>query len=526
MPRVIESDVCILGGGITAAMTAEKLTERTTAKVTVVEAGDKIFNLRERYERRKRFLDYNENPYPNDHIRTQTAIGIQSRSMCVGGLAMHWGGATPRFTPEDFRLKTMYGVGDDWPISYEDLEPFYQEAEERIGVAGVQGPSDLDVRSKPYPLPPLPLSYNLIQLKTWGEKSGIPFWPNPVAKLSQPYRGRSKCLRCDTCNICPTGAKYSPDFTFQNLLQDGRIELYDRTLVRKLSLSPDGKKIDEAVAINRDRPDDPIRLRAKIFVLAAGYTWTSHLLLLNGVANRSGLVGRYMTGHRNLNAFAEVPMKLYPGIYTLDSLLSKRYQRPGKLEKYIRHDLRIWEAKTGRDARLKDESGTVLLGDEVLADWRKRTSTGAARLRAYYDVIPGADSALTLDSTLKNEWGDPLPRIQMADSSDSRSLREYTENQIRGVFENLVRAGGGKILSIQPDRYQDHPGGGCRMGTDPSKSVANSFGRAHDHENLWIAGAPTIVSGGCCNGTLTFVALSLRSASEIAKELPARRSAV
>ena len=80
MPRVIETDVCILGGGITAAMTAEKLTERSTAKVVVVEAGDKIFNFRERYQHRKRFLDYNENPYPNDHIRSQTAIGIQSRS--------------------------------------------------------------------------------------------------------------------------------------------------------------------------------------------------------------------------------------------------------------------------------------------------------------------------------------------------------------------------------------------------------------------------------------------------------------
>ena len=524
MPRVIESDVCILGGGITAAMAAEKLTERTTAKVVVVEAGNKIFNFPERYERRQRFLEYRENPYPNDHIRTQTAIGIQSRSMSVGGLAMHWGGTTPRFTPEDFRTKSMYGVGEDWPISYEDIEPYYQEAEERIGVAGVQGPPDLDMRSKPYPLPPLPLSYNLTLLREWASKSGIPFWPNPVAKLSQPYKGRNKCMRCDTCEICPTGAKYSPDFTFQDLLKNKRIELYDRTLVRKLVMSGDGKKVEEAVAVDRDRPDDPVRLRAKTFIVASGYAWSTHLLLLNGVANRSGMVGRYLTGHRNLNAFAEVPMKLYPGIYGEDSLISKRYQRPGKLDKYVRHDLRIWEAATGRDARLKDESGKILLGDEVLADWRKRTVTGAARLRAYYDVIPGENSTLTLDSTLKNEFGDPLPRIQMADSADSKSLREHTENHIRSVFDTIVRAGGGKILSVRVDPTQDHPGGGCRMGTDPMKSVVNSYGQTHDHENLWVLGAPTVVSGGCCNGTLTFVALTLRSAGEIAKTLPARKA--
>ena len=215
-------------------------------------------------------------------------------------------------------------------------------------------------------------------------------------------------------------------------------------------------------------------------------------------------------------------MKLYPGIYGLDSLLSKRFQRPGKLDKYIRHDFRIWEAKTERDARLKDENGKIMLGDEVLADWRKRTARGAARMRAYYDVIPGADSVLTQDSRLRNEWGDPLPRIQMADSSESQSLRDDTENQIRSLFEDVVKAGGGKMLSMRPDRTQDHPGGGCRMGKDPATSVVDSLGRSHDHENLWIAGAPTVVSGGCCNGTLTFSALSLRSASAIEKELTAR----
>jgi quinoprotein glucose dehydrogenase len=112
----------------------------------------------------------------------------------------------------------------------------------------------------------------------------------------------------------------------------------------------------------------------------------------------------------------------------------------------------------------------------------------------------------------------------MADSADSQSLREHTENQIRSVFDTIVRAGGGKILSVRVDPTQDHPGGGCRMGTDPMKSVVNSYGQTHDHENLWVLGAPTVVSGGCCNGTLTFVALTLRSAGEIGKNFPARKA--
>lgn len=530
MARIVETDVCILGGGITAAMAAEKLTEERDVKVIVIEAGERIFDFADRSRLRQRHVDYGENPYPGDHIRTMRGQGIQSRSMCVGGLAMHWGGTTPRMTPEDFRMKSLYGVGDDWPIAYEEVDPYYLEAEQRIGVAGTPGPKELDARSAPYPLPPLPLSYNLALLKEWGEKSGIPFWSNPVAKLSQPYRGRNQCVRCDTCNICPTGAKYSPDFTFQALLKDNRIELHDRTLVRRIVGATGSGRIEKVMAVNRQRPDDEIEYRAKAFVVAAGYAWSAHILLLSadsrypkGVANSSGLVGKYLTGHRGINAQVEVPMKLYPGIYEKDSLLSTRYQRPGKIDKYVRHDLRIWESRSGREARLRDEAGKILLGDEVLTDWRKRTETGAARLRGYYDVPSVPENALVLDAGSKNEFGDPLPRIEYVDNTPIKELRAIAEKQVIGTFEMMVKAGGGKILSTNFERSHDHPGGGCRMGDDGSKSVVDRFGRTHDHDNLWVVGAPNLVTGGCSNGTLTFAALTLRSMAELGKEFKARQ---
>ena len=236
--RVVEADVCIIGAGISSAMVAERVAEDTDARIVVVEAGNSMFNFEERFERRERFLEYGENPWPDDHIQSQFARGIQSRSMCLGGLALHWGGVVPRFTPEDFRQRSQYGVGTDWPIDYDDLEPYYAEAEERLGVAGEQGPGDLDLRAGGYPMPPMPLTYNLELLKDWAEKSGIPFWANPVAKNTVPYKGRNVCQRCDTCNICPTGAKYSPDFTFRRLLDEGRIELLTRTLVRRLVPAP------------------------------------------------------------------------------------------------------------------------------------------------------------------------------------------------------------------------------------------------------------------------------------------------
>lgn len=523
---VIETDVCIVGAGITSAMVAERLAERTDADLFVVEAGNEIFNLSERFDRRDRFLRYGENPWPEDHIRGQTARDIQSRSMAVGGLALHWGGVTPRFTPEDFRLRSMYGVGDDWPIDYDEIEPFYQEAEERLGVAGEQGPPEYDRRSQPYPLPAMPLAYNLVQLEEWAERSGIPFWSNPVAKITAPYGDRNVCQRCDTCNICPTGAKYTPDLTFERLLAERRITLRSRTLVRRLELAEGSDRIAEAVALDRDRPDRPVRIRADVFVVATGYAWSSHLLLLSrsarfpdGLANRTGNVGRWITGHRSVSAYAEVPFRLYPGMFNGHSLLSKRFQRPGPLDRYVRHDLRVWDSAARRGPRLLDDGGHPLLGDALLDDWRARTETGVTRMRSYYDVIPDRNSRIDLESGLENPWGDPLPRIGFVDAPESVELRSHTEESIRAVFDRIVTAGGGRVLTTGVSDDQDHPGGGCRMGDDPASSVVDSFGRTYDHENLFVVGAPTVVSGGCANGTLTFCALSLRSAQEIARGL-------
>jgi quinoprotein glucose dehydrogenase len=184
---------------------------------------------------------------------------------------------------------------------------------------------------------------------------------------------------------------------------------------------------------------------------------------------------------------------------------------------FIRHDLRIWESASGKGPRLKNDAGDVMLGDEILADWRKRTATGVARVRSYYDVLPDRSSELILDPTRKTPWGDPLPKLTFRDAPASVELRARTEEKIRGVFQGLARAGDGQLTRTAVDNFQDHPSGGCRMGADPAASVVDSWGRTHDHENLFVVGAPTSVSGGCANATLTFCALALRSAQEIAQ---------
>ena len=158
-----ECDVCIIGGGISAALLSQKLAEsRPGTSIIVVEAGEPAVRRREAAgTTARRSLDYGENPWPGDFIADQTGAGVISRTMAVGGSALHWGGVTNRFSEEDLRLKSMYGLAVDWPIEWAELERFYCEAERRIGVSGEPGPLPEDRRSEPYPMPAMPLSWNL-----------------------------------------------------------------------------------------------------------------------------------------------------------------------------------------------------------------------------------------------------------------------------------------------------------------------------------------------------------------------------
>jgi len=529
--KTIDSDIVIIGSGITAALMAASLVENTKRSVTVIEAGRPTTPLTERTKARARFMAYGESPWKQDHLDDQNAYGTTwgfSPSMNVGGLAMHWGGVSPRYSPEDFRLKSLYGVGDDWPFSYEELDPFYQEAEERMGVAGEQGPVALDPRGKPYPLPPLPVNFNLAQLQAFATQAGVATWSTPSAKLSVARDGRSQCQRCDTCYpVCPSGAKYTPDFTWDALVRDGKVTLVTETLVRRLVADPKTGAIVRATGNRTDATGEEVTINATTFVLAAGFAWSPHLLLLSrdaahpdGLANRSGLVGKYLAGHRNVNAYLNLPLELYPGINVQHSLVSKQFMRVPRSGRYLRHDLRLWESSVGREPRLRDDAGKPLFGDALLHDWRTRAKGATARIRAYYDVIPDRESTLTLHSAKVNRFGDPMPTMSFRDAPESAALKPWQEEQIAALFRKMAKAGNGTVLKIENsvnDLGQEHPTGGCRMGDDPIQSVVDRWGRAHDHENLWVAGAPTQPSASCCNGTLTFVANGLRTASAIAR---------
>ncbi len=280
-----------------------------------------------------------------------------------------------------------------------------------------------------------------------------------------------------------------------------------------------------AQAVHQDRPDDPIeyprqdvRRRVRLLLELASAAALDEHRFPNGLANSSGLVGRYMNGHRFIQATANIDDQTFPGQNMTHSLISRQYFRCATDKPFVRHDTRVWESSAGRDPRLRAPDGKLLLGDELMADWRSRTKGSSVRLRAYVDVHPSADSRLTLDAS-KNE---PLRR---SDAEDRASLRRG--DAWRGkrrprrtcwmCSPRSRRPATGASSTPAKGTISIIPAAAAGWEPIPRPASCDSYGRTHDHDNLFVVGAPTTPTGGCTNGTLTFVALTLRSAQAIAQ---------
>ena len=229
-------------------------------------------------------------------------------TMAVGGLALHWGGACNRFSEEDLRLKSLYGLAADWPIEWAELERYYCEAERRAErgrrtePASGGSPIRSRIRSGRSRCP------TTCRCSRPGpSRAGCSSSALPMARNLEPFGGRGGCCVYDTCGeVCPSGARYSPDFTFRQLMRSAKQDRAARSHARPAADARRAAADDRRRrrACTRIGPARPVEYRAKTFVVASGYCWSSHLLLLsansrfpNGLANSSGLVGRYMNGH-------------------------------------------------------------------------------------------------------------------------------------------------------------------------------------------------------------------------------------
>ena len=525
----IEADIVIVGSGIAGALLAARLA-RAGVKVAILEAGPRV----NRDAATRRFwnaaIRVPECPYPPtpqaehpisndpDYWYRQTGPDKFKSTYLkvVGGTTWHWLGTCLRFVPNDFRLKSVHGLGVDWPISYDELEPFYGEAEREIGVSGDSTEPLGSPRSSPYPMPPIPQSVlDQAYIRALG---GTQFQvrATPQGRNAVEHDERPACCGNASCiPVCPIQAKYDATVHVAEAVKAGAA-LHAGTTAVGIDVGEDGRII--AVRLKRWDGSDGMAT-GKVFVVAAHAIETPRLLLHSrpaGVANSSGQVGRNLMDHPTQLSWALAPEPVWPyrGPLSTSSIENLRdgafrKERPAvRIE--IGNDGWAWPkgAPTTTAAELAMNG---LRGAKLDTALREQTSRHL-RLASQVEQLADPDNRVTLDPDERDIYGVPLPRI-------AYRLGPYVEAGLawlRGAHADIFG-----LLGATGIEHRDgaegagHIIGTARMGADPKSSVVDPDLRSHDHPNLFILGSAVFPTSAVANPTLTIAALSLRAVEPV-----------
>jgi choline dehydrogenase-like flavoprotein len=445
----------------------------------------------------------------------------------VGGSTLHYSGEAHRMHPEAMRMRTRFGVAADWPLAYAELEPYYVEAEMLIGAAG----SSFDPvrwRSRPYPLPPHPLSYASQKVAEGCRSLGLSLVPNALGILSEPYDGRPPCNYCANCvRGCPRADKASVDVTFlAQARTTGRCTIRPECQVVHLEAAAD----DRVARVHYVDPDGGGRaISARAVVVACGAVQTPRLLLASesrhapaGLGNESGQVGRH---------FMETIFWAGSGLHP-EPLGSHR----GLPADAICWDFNAPDAIPGGvvgGCRFSVGAGQIGLVGPIAYATRLVPGWGRAhkaRMREVFgravavggiaECLPNPRAYVDLDPEAKDEHGVPLARIHShLEEGEVRRLAFMAES-VRAI----LRASGVEDVAVEFGSYDifasTHVFGTCRMGHDPEGSVLDSTGRSHRWRNLYVSDASVFPSsGGGEAPSLTIEALGIRTASFIRESL-------
>lgn len=527
------ADIVIVGSGVAGSLAAARLA-KTGLKVLILEAGPRVRRPVALAQYRDALIKIPEAPYPDtpyasrpksddpDHYFLQDGPdkfgGTYLRQ--VGGTTWHWLGTTLRFVPDDFRLRAKFGAGFDWPLSYDDLESWYSEAEREMGVAG-DDKADLNApRTRPYPLPPIPLSY--LDQRVAAAMAGTPYTvqPTPQARNSQRYDNRPACCGSTSCiPICPVQAKYDATSHVAQAERTGA-QLVAEAVVSRVEVGADGK-ITGLVVKRPDGSED--RATGKVYVIAAHGIETPKLLLQSaaerwprGVANSSDQVGRNLMDHPSQLswALAAEPLWPYRGPLSTAGIESTRAGdwRGDHAAFRIQIANRGWAWPAGTpDATVRDLLKQGLRGaalDRALADRSSREIS----LVTMAEQLPSPANRIVPDFKNLDAIGLPRPRITFRVDDYAKRAFEHGRRIHREVFAAMkcteVRHGDDTMSA-------GHVMGTYRMGRDPKQSVVTPEQRAHDHPNLFLLGSGVFPTSAASNPTLTIAALALRAAGAI-----------
>lgn len=456
----------------------------------------------------------------------------------VGGSSVHMSANYWRMRPHDFKERSLLGEISgtgfaDWPISYEELEPYYSRAEWEIGVSGAPGPFD-PPRSRPYPLPPMPVKSSGVLLEQGARKIGLHPQVAPVAILSKEYRGRPPCAHCGFCIGfgCEMSAKSSTLVTMiPEAEATGRCEIRPLSTVYRLETGADGRVTEVAYL---DSKGGHHAQRARSVILAANGAETPRLLLMSdsgqhpdGLANNSGLVGKYLmgNGHADIHADMKEPLNDWKSIQVTRIVLD-----------FYDHDpKRGFYGGGGIDARPLINASPIMhamgiAGERTPPRWGREFKRDVTRgfnhhlgMLCSSTSLPLESNNISLDPNLKDAMGRPAVRMTYRDHDHDLAMLDFLLDRC----EEIMEAVGARRVRRTPAQHQTfhaHLLGTCRMGNDPETSVVDAHHRAHDVANLFICDGSSLVSSGRGQPTLTIQALAFRAAEHIAKN--ARRGEI
>ena len=471
---------------------------------------------------------------PNQTFRTTEAdpAKLSARGLlyrrAVGGSSVHFAANYWRFRPIDFKERSRWGsIGGtgfaDWPITYEELEPYYTKVDWEVGVSGAPGPHD-PPRSRPYPMPPLPNKSSGVILERAAKVLGLHAQVSPMAIASQPYDGRAACGACGHCAYygCEFGAKSSSLVTvIPKAMATGRCEVRTDSTVIRVDTSASGRATG---VVYVDKEGRERRQSARAVIVAANGAETARLLLLStspafphGLANSSGNVGRYImfNGYSSTTGRFEHPLNEYKG--ATDSRVV--------LDFYDADPKRGFYGGGGIDARFPYGPITFAvngLPDDVPAwgiEYKRALReyyTHSVRFMTHLTSLPVASNTITLDSNHRDRWGRSGLCLTYQDHPDDMRTKQW----FRDRAQEMMEAAGATRVWNQPVLPADggvHLLGTARMGSDPRESVVDRYHRAHDVPNLFICDGSNFVTSGRGQPTMTIQALAFRAADHIAR---------
>jgi choline dehydrogenase-like flavoprotein len=546
-------DVIVVGSGASGGWAAKRLSE-AGIKVALLEAGkphgdadftehvppydlkyrDKATEWMRRTRPKQRecyacrewnykwFVNDLEEPYTTPDNKP---FSWQGRTRVVGGRTNVWGRQSYRFSDQDLHGHSFDGEGDDWPISYKDLAPYYDIVEEYVGISG-QAESVPELPDGRFQ-PAMPMSCAETQLRTRVKsKLGWTVTTGRVANLTQPLNGRAACHYCGPCEQgCVTRSYFNAAFTtVADALKTGNTTLITDAMVYRVLTDPDTHKATGVMYIDRNtRAVREVRARA---VLLCAQALESARILLNsapgGLANSSGVLGHYLMDHTWVagGASGEFPDAPAPkpslgaarrpnGLYTI----RMKNTIGGSREKdYVRGF--GFQGGGSTNFRMNAPGYGAAFKQGVL------DPLTSVRLVGFGEVLARYDNFVEIDPKIVDKFGIPVLRIQMTWGENERKMIP----DMAVTATRMLEAAGAK--NIRPFTVLDrvpgfgiHEMGTARMGSDPKKSVLNQFLQAHDIDNLFVMDASSFVSGGCQNPTLTIMALAVRGCDHLMQEM-------